>query len=170
MRGALRLYGVGKTRIRQKVQLLRVDKIVCSDEKDVQIRRQRAQRSELQSASESLPKARLEPKHGGFPDKLTKSTTVAAGATVGAGVWEPHFAPSTVKMASPEYHGLLAHDHIRRQRRLAWISSCKRTRGRGAQPQLGFNTKLAQWCSELASRSDSVHVRIPCKLSRCPLP
>ena len=37
-------------------------------------------------------------------DKFMKSIMVAAGATLDGSVWEPHFVPSTVKMASPEYH------------------------------------------------------------------
>ena len=46
------LSGTGKTRVRQKVQPLRLDKIVCSDEK-AQIRRERAQCTELQSTRKS---------------------------------------------------------------------------------------------------------------------
>ena len=45
-------------------------------------------------------------------DKFMKSIMVATGATLDGGVREPHFVPSTVKMASPEYHGLVAHDNI----------------------------------------------------------
>ena len=37
-----------------------------------------------------------------------KGIMVAAGAALDGGIWEPHFVPSTVNMASPEYHGLLA--------------------------------------------------------------
>ena len=51
------LSGAGKTRIRQKVQPLRLDKICLLGRKDVQIRRARTQRSELQSAHESPSKA-----------------------------------------------------------------------------------------------------------------
>ena len=45
-------------------------------------------------------------------DKFMKGIMVAAGATLDGGVWEPHFVTSTVKMASLEYHGLLAHYYI----------------------------------------------------------
>ena len=40
-------------------------------------------------------------------DKFMKGIMVAAGATLDGEVWEPHFVPFTVKMASPKYHGLL---------------------------------------------------------------
>ena len=42
-------------------------------------------------------------------DKFMKGIMVAAGATLDGGVWEPHFVFSTVKLASLEYYGLLAH-------------------------------------------------------------
>ena len=45
-------------------------------------------------------------------DKFMKGIMVAAGATLDGGVWVPHFVPSSVKMASPEHHGLLAHHYI----------------------------------------------------------
>ena len=54
------LSGTGKTRVRQKVHLLRLDNIVFSDEKRFRF----GESTELQSAYESPPKARLETKHG----------------------------------------------------------------------------------------------------------
>ena len=52
---------------------------------------------------------------------------VAAGTTLDGGVWEPHFVPSTVKMASPEYHGLLAHYYIPKATAQIVLTSHKHT-------------------------------------------
>ena len=71
-------------------------------------------------------------------DKFMKGIMVAAGATLDGGVWEPHFVPSTVKMASPEYHGLLAHGDS------ADWHGFRHAGGRRAQPQLCHDTNLAQ--------------------------
>ena len=55
------LSGEGKTRVRQKVQNLRLDKIVFSDEKMFRFGESKAQRTELQSAYESPRKRDLKP-------------------------------------------------------------------------------------------------------------
>ena len=51
--------------------------------------------------------------------------------------------PSTVQMASPEYHGLLAHHYIPRETAQIGMDCVMQEDG-DAQPQLRHDTKLAQ--------------------------
>ena len=98
-------------------------------------------------------------------DKFMKSIMVAAGATLDGGVWEPHFVPSTVKMASPEYHGLLAHYYIPKV--TAQIGMDFVMQEDGAPSHRSAMTR--KWRSDVAnwtSHSDTVHAGIPCKFSR----
>ena len=100
----------GKTRVRQKVQPLRLDKIVFSDEKMFRFCESGLSAQTCRVHTKVSRKRDLKPSMAALEgDKFMKGIMVAAGATLDGGVWEPHFVPSTVKMASPEYHRLLAH-------------------------------------------------------------
>ena len=128
------LSSTGKTRVRQNVQLLRLDKMVFSDEKMFRFGESGLSAQNCRVHTKVSRKRDVKPSMVALEGyKFMTGFMVAAGATLDGGVWEPHFVRSTVKMASPEYHGLLATSR-RRQRRLAWISSC----------QLRHDTKLAQ--------------------------
>ena len=107
------LSGTGKTRVRQKVQPLRLDKIVLSDEKMFRFGESGLSAQNCIVHTKVPRKRDLKPSMVALEgDKLMKGIVVAAGATLDDGVWEPHFVPSTVKMAPLEYHGLLAHYYI----------------------------------------------------------
>ena len=107
------LSGTGKTRVRQKVQPLRLDKIVFSDEKMLRFGESGLSAQSCRVHTKVSRKRDLKPSIVALEgDKFMRGIMVAAGATLDGGVWEPHFVPSTVKMASPEYHGLLAQNYI----------------------------------------------------------
>ena len=104
------LSSTGKTRVRQKVQPLRLDKIVFSDGKMFRFDESGLSAQNSRVHTKVTPKRDLKPSMVALEgDKFMKSIMVAGGATRDGGVWEPHSLPSTLKMASPEYHGLLAH-------------------------------------------------------------
>ena len=94
----------------EKVQPLRLDRIVFSDEKMFRFGESGLSAQNCRVHTKVPRKRDLKPSMVAVEgDKFMKGIMVAAGATLDGGVWEPHFVPSTVKMASPEYHGLLAH-------------------------------------------------------------
>ena len=107
------LSGTGKTRVRQKVQPLRLDKIVLSDEKMFRFGESGLSAQNYSVHTKVTRKRDLKPSMvAPEGDKFMKGIMVAAGATLDGRVWEPHFVPSTVTMAPLEYHGLLAHYYI----------------------------------------------------------